>query len=223
MDVQVPTRRHGRPTLDQAVAIREGFLNEAFVMLSERGVHGFSMDALAKASGVTKRTIYRQYESKMALIEAVVEREVLRLSNNDGLSDEGEVLPLNRLRRWARRLFGYLSRQDTQRLALLLRVASLTEPWAAEMLGVWSERLLDSGRLLVVASQNAGELRDCDPQDMIELLLDLIDRFSNRKRHLTGEAIAGAPNPEHWFDRRWRAFLHLARPDWSRPIAADDQ
>jgi AcrR family transcriptional regulator len=207
-------RRLGRPTLDEAVALRDRFLNDAFTMLSERGVHGFSIDALAKASGVTKRTIYRQYESKAVLIEAVVEREARHLIDASDLLNAADA-PLDCLRQWGWRLFEHLSREDTQRLGLFLRVAGLTESWAAEMLGNWGRRLLDAGGELVVAAQRNGDLREGDPELLVSLLLDLVDGVFNRIRYNVGAPVTASDSGfAQQYDRRWLAFLHLARKDW---------
>ncbi|UAK23110.1 TetR/AcrR family transcriptional regulator [Sphingomonas nostoxanthinifaciens] len=213
-----PGRRLGRPTLDEAAALRETFLDRAFDMLCERGVHGFSIDALAKVSGVTKRTIYRHYKSKNALIEAVVERRALRLTQIDDLRDRADLLPVERLRLWGLRIFRQLSGDDAKRLSLLLRFAGLTEPWAADMLDVWARRLIASASTLVVAAQESGNLRRCDPEILVFLLLDLIDGLFNRMSY-SGQT----RNPlddaslDHYFQQRWLSFLQLARPDWSNP------
>lgn len=215
MEEAITGRRLGRPTLDEAVALRETFLNQAFVMLCERGVHGFSLDALAKVSGVTKRTIYRHYKNKNVLIEAVVEREALRLTQIDDLGDQADILPIERLRQWALRMFRYLARADTERLGLLMRIASLTEAWAADMLGVWMKRIVNSACTLVIAAQEGGELRNCEPEILMFLLLDLIDGRFSRSPYRDGRPIA---NDEvqlaQQFQQRWLAFLRLARPDW---------
>lgn len=211
-------RRIGRPTLDEAVALRELFLKQALVMLLERGVHGFSMDALAKASGVTKRTIYRQYESKAVLIEAVVDREVNRLTVNEPTFDDAPTTPLDRLQKWGWRFFSYLSQEEPQRLGLLLRIASRTETWANDMLKGIVTRLLNSVHVLVVAAQESGDLREGDSHVLVELMLDLLDGAFNSIRYDVGMPSAFRSDElEKQFQRRWMAFLQLARPDWMAP------
>lgn len=208
-------RRLGRPTIDEAAELREAFLNRAYHMLCDRGVHGFSVEALAKASGVTKRTIYRQFDSKAALVEAVVEREMLRLVDGRELALEGASSPIARLQDWGWQVFQFLGREDTQRLSFLLRFASLSEPWAADMLTRWTDKLLGAARELVIVAQESGDLRVGDPDILVALLLDLIDGIYNRLSYSQSSwSIRNKYDIDYTFKSRWAAFVQLASPDW---------
>jgi AcrR family transcriptional regulator len=55
------------------VDIRTQILNSCRDMACERGFRGLTMDDLAAQAGVSKRTVYRYFSSKEALIEAALE------------------------------------------------------------------------------------------------------------------------------------------------------
>ncbi|QDZ16260.1 TetR/AcrR family transcriptional regulator [Humibacter ginsenosidimutans] len=65
--------RRGRPTAEQREERRERMLRRSLDVFLERGYQGSSLDVLARASGVTKRTIYTDYGDKEGLFAAMVE------------------------------------------------------------------------------------------------------------------------------------------------------
>lgn len=54
---------------------RERILNAAYSLFRQRGYTRVSIDEIASASGLTKRTLYSHFESKDALLEAVLEAQ----------------------------------------------------------------------------------------------------------------------------------------------------
>lgn len=210
----IEPRRRGRPTTEEALALRTTLLDAAFGLLTERGVHGFSIELLAQVSEVTKRTIYRQYETKTALIEAVVERQAVQVLRGAGLPHD-RLPPLSRLRAWTERLFFFSADRRMQRLSLFLKSAGLTEPWAAVMLNRWTEEMRRTTTLLITDAQRVGELAGGDPDRLAELLLDLTTGMSTRRysESINDEAELFA-EPGAMFAMRWRGFLALASPGW---------
>jgi len=68
-----PTRaRIGRPSQAEAARLDEQLRQAAFEMFLERGFDGTTMEAVAQAAGVTKRTLYARYSDKRTLFAAVV-------------------------------------------------------------------------------------------------------------------------------------------------------
>lgn len=53
--------------------IRERIINACRALALDQGLHRFTMDALAVKAGVSKRTIYRYFDSKEAVIEATLD------------------------------------------------------------------------------------------------------------------------------------------------------
>jgi AcrR family transcriptional regulator len=65
-----PVRRRRLPRAER----RELILAAADAAFGERGLHGASLDDIARAAGVTKTLLYEHFDSKDALYEACVER-----------------------------------------------------------------------------------------------------------------------------------------------------
>jgi AcrR family transcriptional regulator len=58
-------RRPGRP---RSAGVDEALLDATLQLAGELGIHGMSMDDLARRAGVSKATIYRRWPSKEALV-----------------------------------------------------------------------------------------------------------------------------------------------------------
>lgn len=68
----------GRPTREQAQQRQEELLDHALEVFLANGFEGSTIDAIAAAAGMAKRTIYARYPDKAALFEAAVQRAVDR-------------------------------------------------------------------------------------------------------------------------------------------------
>jgi AcrR family transcriptional regulator len=209
---QTPDRisRQGRPTLEAAAALKETLLQRALELLSTRGPDGLSMEVLAEEAGVTKKTIYRHFDSKAALIDAVVLRELARLAPALAAQD-GDLPPLEALRRWSWNYFRHVTDPATRRFELFLSFASLSDPETAGLLTGWGGGLRAPLLDLIVAAQAAGVLRAGDAVQVMLLLQDLLVGSSHRLqvRYPAG-LITGSLSPEAFFETRWAAFLLLA-------------
>lgn len=62
----------GRPNAQRANKIRQLIIDVAAEIMLEQGFDGASLDAIASAAGVTKRTIYDRFGSKEALLREVL-------------------------------------------------------------------------------------------------------------------------------------------------------
>lgn len=71
--------RAGRPTRDQAEARHAELLDTALHIFLERGFEQTTMEGVAAAVGMTKRTIYARYADKAALFLATVQRAIERM------------------------------------------------------------------------------------------------------------------------------------------------
>lgn len=83
MDEQVTlirpsTSKTGRPTREIALRRQEELLECALEMFSAHGFELTTIDAIASALNMTKRTIYARYKDKAALFEAAVKRAIER-------------------------------------------------------------------------------------------------------------------------------------------------
>ena len=66
MTPSAPTDTAGSPPVDRAALVRDALRR----VVAERGFHGASMSAVAKAAGVATGTAYVHYESKDELVIA---------------------------------------------------------------------------------------------------------------------------------------------------------
>jgi AcrR family transcriptional regulator len=71
-----------------AQARREQLLDAAKAVVAEHGFHGVSIEAVARAAGVTRPIVYRHFDDLGALLDALVERETRR-----ALVQLREILP----------------------------------------------------------------------------------------------------------------------------------
>jgi TetR/AcrR family transcriptional repressor of mexJK operon len=68
----------GRPTREQAEQRHAELLDRALDMFLEHGYEQTTIDAIAAAVSMTKRTIYARYEDKAALFRAAVQQAIER-------------------------------------------------------------------------------------------------------------------------------------------------
>src|SRR3546814_14013868 len=66
----------GRPTRAQARLRHEQLLDEALEQFLDKGFVMTTIDAIAAAVGMTKRTVYTRYPNKNALFGAAVQRAI---------------------------------------------------------------------------------------------------------------------------------------------------
>ena len=62
----------GRPTQAEALAIEQRLRKAATEAFVENGFDGTTMEAVATAAGITRRTLYAKYPDKQALFAAVI-------------------------------------------------------------------------------------------------------------------------------------------------------
>lgn len=79
---QRPRRRGGRPTLESAAALRETLLTRALDIFLVKGFEGASINEIAKSSGVSRDTVYRQFADKEALFLAASRHAFRKMSQH---------------------------------------------------------------------------------------------------------------------------------------------
>ena len=219
--MRVKTRRLGRPTLDEASALMDKILDRTLQALCNHGSEGLSIDDLVQDIGVTKRTIYRHFDNKAGLIDAVVTRELARLKH-DAVHDEiPATSPLASLQNWSRHFFLYLNQPQTQAFSNYLQFESLRNPGLALRASSWHNVVVEHVTALIVAAQNDGGICQMDPHRVVLILLDLLSGAATRSRfQLEHEAVFGNETPEQFFVGRWAAFMRLVSPDpWASFLA----
>jgi TetR/AcrR family transcriptional regulator, mexJK operon transcriptional repressor len=84
--------RRGRPTQAQAQALHHRLRNAAVAMFLNHGYDGTTMDAIARAAGITRRTLYARYADKRAVFADVIPWALTRRTESIGSVDaDGDV------------------------------------------------------------------------------------------------------------------------------------
>ena len=94
---------------DRSTQTRQRIIRSAYGLLYSRGYQSMSVDAVALAAGVTKRTLYNHFESKDALVGAVIAEqaetaiaEIDRWCSSDAATPAAFIRDLfDYLRRWS--------------------------------------------------------------------------------------------------------------------------
>jgi len=87
--VATPTRR-GRPTQAEAKRLHQKLRKAAVATFVENGYDGTTMEAIARAAGITRRTLYARYPDKRAVFVDVIPWALTRRTEcepSDDLSD----------------------------------------------------------------------------------------------------------------------------------------
>lgn len=151
----------------RSARVRQAVLDAAFAELDERGYGDFSIDAVARRSGVHKTTIYRRWPTREALLVYAL----------DTRSDRDLPVPTAGSVRGELRQFGELvlakltSRHGNALLKSLVSAADAS-PDVREKVGTfWRERL-DLGAAVLSRAVGRGELPpDIDADLLIEAFL----------------------------------------------------
>lgn len=175
------TARRGRPTQTEAVQLRERLRESAVSAFLEYGYDGVTMEGIAQAAGITKRTLYARYPDKRAVfvdvipwaLSRAVDRDLSRKADDDDL--EAALTELGR---------GAVKRAldpDTRRLhRIVMNEASRFPEFAisAETLG-WSRRQRQVMDLLR-HHQEAGTIAVDDIEIAAEHFLAIVETLPAR-------------------------------------------
>jgi AcrR family transcriptional regulator len=165
----VSPRRYNSPGRAAAAAkTRERIVAAAATILgSAAGIHDFSLDAVAKAAGVTRLTVYNQFGSRRAVLEAVFDQVALR----GGLHRLAEAVALVDPRAALRQtiaIFCDFWSFDAGALGLLHAAGSSDQEFAVSV----SERNERRRRLLATIIRRM-ELRPKIQRDLVDVLFAL--------------------------------------------------
>ncbi|OON72069.1 TetR/AcrR family transcriptional regulator [Streptomyces tsukubensis] len=157
-------REAGRPLRADAQRNRDKILAAAVRVFSEEGLDAH-FERVAREAGVGTGTLYRNFPTREALIEAAYRNEVARLCDAvPGLL--AELSPPEALRAWTRRFIDYATAKLGMADALRAVVVSGTNPYAD------SHELIQTAlSALMDANTAAGTIRaDISPTDMFAAL-----------------------------------------------------
>lgn len=198
------SRRQGRPTREEAAEIADRVLNRARAVFCEQGITGASMDEIAAASGVTKHTIYRRYPSKLALVDAVVERDLRQLTAAIDAVVRGSD-PVSALRETAMRYFYFSIEPSNASFASFLLAEAAYSEEMRDNLKRWNELYLAPMITYIEGAQREGRMAPGPPRKWCVLLADLISGV-NRLHRISEPDVFYGDSAETFFEERWRVF-----------------
>ncbi|PZU12225.1 MAG: hypothetical protein DI606_09965 [Sphingobium sp.] len=205
--------RMGRPTLEEAVVLKQRILDQTLASIREKGSCDFSVNHIAELAGVTKRTIYRHFLTKANLIDAVVVREIDRL--RDGLLDADEVRgedPMARLEIWSRMLFDLNLKDEAIAFAAFIDFEANRDPEMRARQRQWYARVVEQAVTLIEAAKHVSAINAMDSETLAVLLIDLLGGGSHRHRSAwAGRDIFASDAQREHFAVRWKAFYLLTR------------
>jgi AcrR family transcriptional regulator len=151
----------------QADARREQLLAVALEQFSQKGVRGSTIRDIAQAAGITEGLIYHYFSSKLALLQAVMERHSPAQEIAALLPELRGVPAREAFTRLGRRFLEILTRN--REFITMLHAEVHRDPAIAKVLAQTVTPVFQAGRLFVQERIAAGELRPHDPAVSLRL------------------------------------------------------
>ena len=174
---------------------KEVVMATTYELLSEEGLAGVTVDAVARRSGVAKTTIYRHWPSR----EALLLDACAQMGPHFDIPDAGSF-PKD-LRALAERVVEQLLAGAYAAILLSLMDAAERNPDLAALLAAAQTKLVEAVRTILARARVRGELRRLpEPSDVAALILDPC---------CTGACFRTNPYPKHssgWLSTTWSAW-----------------
>jgi len=152
---------------------RERLIEAAAEVFAEQGYEGASIQTIARAADLTSGTIYRHFESKAALLLAVVSRAVHAIPLAESLDDTRGALPADIAKLVS--IYASPALARTRRLAIEVHAAASREPDARAQLMAFNEQMHAACATKIRACIASGLVAaDVDPERAASLLLVMI-------------------------------------------------
>ena len=202
----------GRPTREQAEARHGELLDVALDHFLDRGFESATIEAIAGAVGMTKRTVYGLYADKPALFRAAVHRAIERYSISEERIAATDCGDLERtLRNIARLRIDLVSTEQGLKLQRIINTESYRFPEIFNE--VYELGALPTIRFLAQLLKResaAGRLAIAEPAKAANVFMSMV--VSGPVRII----VSGNPLPQAEIDERIafavRLFLNGARP-----------
>jgi AcrR family transcriptional regulator len=156
--------------LEQGRRSKEEILDAASRIMSQRGYEGTSIAAISKETGLPNSSIYWHFESKAAILAAVMERGASRFFAAAGLGPEIDAPPAERLRLALQGAGDSLESSEEFLRLLLLLLLSNDKPEVAQ--GVARVRAQGRERLRLTLESAYSPLGDAVAREVAERLVD---------------------------------------------------
>ena len=180
-----------KPRAD-ALRNREQILRVAREAFAQQGPN-VTLEDIVRLSGLGVGTLYRNFPTRDALIEAVYLSEVQRLAAAER-ELAGSQPPLEALRQWMLHFVDYMATKSVMKEALNAMVAGTTELYATS-----TELMRSAMTALIDRAVASGDIQfDLDPLDPLRALAGVADSdpaSQERARKLVDILIAGMRSP----------------------------
>lgn len=188
----------GRPTREEAELLSERIVDVAAQLMLEHGYHGTSIEAVAGAAGVAKRTLYSRFPDKSDLFAAVIERRRVRfLAPVSRISAAGGTIR-EQLTLIGRHMLDWALKPDTVALKRLMAAEIDRFPELARALHrEGREQTIDAIAAVLDAARQAGVLRAIDMRFAALQFLEMVMGPADLLAHYGQPAPAGARRREY--------------------------
>lgn len=200
----ISRRRGGRPTAEEAALIDDLILPAARTVFCQKGIVGASMDDVAAQCGVSKHTIYRRYESKLALVDAVAQRDLGTLAGRIAAAGQSGD-PVSDLRQTARCYLDFNAEAETAAFASLVLAEAVCSHDMRETLTRWSRIYVAPMMAHVESAQRQGRMAQGPARQWCLLLTDLMGSGNHLHHYGDVDSFAG-DGADAFFASRWRVF-----------------
>jgi AcrR family transcriptional regulator len=204
-------RAGGRPTREEAENLTRQILDDARATFANKGVANATMEEIAAHHAISKHTLYRRYPSKQALLEAVVERDLVRFRTALALAAMQRKEPLPALHAIALRYFLFGTDRDYSAFYLSVTAEAVVSAPLRERLAIWSRDALEPMVDAIIAAQAAGSIAAGDASEICGVLVDLLEGANNRIRL----GLCDTPDEAECrrvFESRWTIFRIAMTP-----------
>jgi len=201
----------GRPTREEAEQLSEKIIAVASQLMLEHGYHSTSIEAVASAAGVAKRTLYSRFPDKRDLFAAVIEHRrkqflapVTRIFAAGGAIDEQLTLIGRHMLDWA-------LKADT--VAVKRLIAAEVERFpelAIKLHDDGREQTIDAIAAVLAAAQSAGVLQVANVRFAALQFLEMVMGPADTLAHYGQPACVGARRKQY-IDQVVDLFLNGCR------------
>lgn len=154
---------------DRAEARRRHLLDTARKLFIEQGFHQTGVAQLATASGIKVGQIYRDFESKEAIIAAICENDVTAWLDEDRLASAVAGSDLEAIRAWILRFNGQMKPPEECRLMTEIIAEAGRNPRIADLHSAINDRVRAS-----LSSALAALVPGCERTDAVALVANFI-------------------------------------------------
>jgi AcrR family transcriptional regulator len=154
---------------------RTQFIDAAKRCAATRGFHDFTVDEVSLQAGLSKGAFYVYFESKQALLLALLDEETARIDRQLARLEEAATGYADRVGRFTRLMLAEADDPANVQLRTDLWAAALTEPVIREHLVAEIERRRQRLRAWIDAGIESGELAEVPANAFASILLALTD------------------------------------------------